>query len=294
MVALPDVDVSIIIVSFNGRDLLRECLSSIYSSVTETNFEVIVVDNASEDGTPEMVIAEFPKTTLIRRSSNAGFAYAVNEGVAVSRCPYILLLNPDTRLTNDPLPSMIGYLEEHQDIAVLAPKLLDSDGSLQLSCRAFPQYSTALFNRNSLLTRFFGRNRFSQHYLMTGFKHDVISDVDWASAACWLLPKLAMEKIGPLDEGYFWTIEDVDFCQRVHRAGMRVVYYPDVEITHHIGGSSKSAATRAITERHRGMWRYYKAYLRPEGTAKRVAMDLVVWMGIQSRRGWKLLFRSVS
>ena len=294
MVALPDVDISIIIVSYNGRDLLRECLASIYSHTPETAFEIIVVDNASEDGTPEMVIAEFPKATLIRRSSNAGFAYAVNEGIAVSRGSYMMLLNPDTQFTSNALPPMRSYLEDHPDIAILAPKLLESNGSLQPSCRAFPGYSSALFSRRSLLTRFFGGNRFSQRYLMTDFNHDEIADVDWASAACWLMPRLAVEKIGPLDEGYFWTIEDVDYCQRVHRAGMRVVYFPDVEITHHIGGSSKSAANRAILERHRGMWRYYKEYLRPEGALTRAAMDTLVWIGIQTRRAWKLLTRSVS
>ncbi len=294
MVALPDVDVSIVIVSFNGRDHLRECLASIYDHTADIAFEVVVVDNASIDGTPEMVIAEFPKTTLIRRSNNAGFAYAVNEGVAVSRGSFLMLLNPDTEFTSNALPPMRSYLEDHPDIAVLAPKLLDSDGSLQLSCRAFPGYGTALFNRNSLLTRFFGRNRFSQRYLMTDFQHDEVADVDWASAACWLMPRLAVEKIGPLDEGYFWTIEDVDYCQRVHRAGLRVVYYPDVQITHHIGGSSKSAANRAILERHRGMWRYYKEYLRPKGALAKAAMDTLVWIGIQTRRAWKLLTRSVS
>ena len=294
MVALPDVDVSIIIVSYNGRDLLRDCLSSIYDHTHDTTFEVIVVDNASEDGTPEMVIAEFPKATLIRRSSNAGFAYAVNEGVAVSRGSYMMLLNPDTQLTSNALPPMSSYLEDHPDVAILAPKLLESDGSLQPSCRAFPGYGTALFNRNSLLTRLFGRNRFSRRYLMTDFTHDEVADVDWASAACWLVPRLAMEKIGPLDEGYFWTIEDVDYCQRAIRAGMRVVYYPEVEVTHHIGGSSKSATNLAISERHRGMWRYYRAYLRPEGTLKRATMDTLVWLGIQTRRAWKLLTRSVS
>ena len=294
MVTLPDVDVSIVIVSYNGRVHLRECLTSIYEHTAEITFEVIVVDNASKDGTPEMVIAEFPKTTLIRRSSNAGFAYAVNEGIAVSRGACVMLLNPDTEFTGNALPPMRSYLDDHPDIAVLAPKLLDSDGSLQLSCRAFPGYGTALFNRNSLLTRFFGRNRFSQRYLMTGFNHEEVADVDWASAACWLLPRLAIEKIGPLDEGYFWTIEDVDYCQRVHRAGLRVVYFPDVEITHHIGGSSKSAANRAILERHRGMWRYYKEYRRPERALTRTAMDALVWIGIQARRAWKLLTRSVT
>lgn len=293
MVALPDVDVSIVIVSYNGRDFLRTCLASIYRHVTERSYEVIVVDNASEDGTPEMVAADFPEATLIRRASNDGFACAANEGIRASQGSYVMLLNPDTEVSNDPLPPMIGYIETHSDVAVLAPKLLDPDGTLQLSCRAFPDFSTALFNRNSLLTRVLGRNRFSRRYLMTDFDHSEIADVDWASAACWLLPRQTIDTIGLLDEGYFWTIEDVDYCQRVHRAGMRVVYFPEVAITHHIGGSSRTATSRAVRERHRGMWRYYKRYLRPGGIVQGVAMDALVWFGIRLRYGWKLVTRSV-
>ena len=291
MLAFSDVDLSIVIVSFNGRELLQRCLSSLYEHTTGIEFEVVVVDNASEDGTPEMVLAEFPKSTLIRRSSNAGFAYAANEGVAVARGSHILLLNPDAEFTGNGMPAMIEYLTQHTDIAVLAPKVLNPDGSLQLSCRAFPGFSTALFNRYSLFTRLFGRNRFSQRYLMTDFDHTQIADVDWASAACWLLPKRAIEKIGPLDEGYFWTIEDVDYCQRIRRAGMRVVYFPSVEVLHHIGASSASVPSKAIIARHRGMWRYYRAYLRPENMLARVVMDATVWFGIQARRSWSLVAR---
>lgn len=291
MLVFSDVDASIVIVSFNGRELLQRCLSSVFEHTTGIEFEVIIVDNASADGTPEMVLAEFPKVTLIRRASNAGFAYAVNEGVTIARGSYILLLNPDAEFTANGMPAMIEYLSEHPDIAVLAPKLLNPDGSLQLSCRAFPGFSTALFNRYSLFTRFFGRNRFSRRYLMTDFDHTQIADVDWASAACWLLPSRAIEKIGPLDEGYFWTIEDVDYCQRVHRAGMRVVYFPSIEVLHQIGASSASVPSKAITARHRGMWRYYKAYLRPESKITRAVMDAIVWIGIGTRRSWSLVAR---
>lgn len=283
MVAFSDVDVSIVIVSYNGRDFLRRCLTSLYRHMQEIEFEVIVVDNASQDGTPEMVMAEFPQVTLVRRSSNAGFAYAVNQGIGIARGAAFFLLNPDTELTSNVLPPMLTYLREHPDIGILAPKLLDADGSLQLSCRAFPGFSTALFSRYSLLTRLVPRNRLSMRYLMTNFDHSTIAGVDWASAACWLLPRLAYEKIGPLDEGYFWSIEDVDYCQRMHRAGLRVVYFPEAAMRHHIGGSSVTLANRTITERHRSMWRYYRTYLRPEAAVARLVVDGLVWMGIRLR-----------
>ena len=287
------MDASIIVVSYNGRDLLRRCLASIYEHVREIAFEVVVVDNASQDGTPEMVMAEYPQVTLVRRSENAGYAYGANQGVGISRGDALFLLNPDTELIDNALPPMLAYLQEHPDIGILAPKLLDADGSLQLSCRAFPGLSTALFNRYSGLTRLFPKNRFSTRYLMRDFDHSTIADVEWVSGASWLLPRLTYEKVGPLDESYFWSIEDVDYCRRIHQAGLRTVYYPNAAIRHHIGGSSVSLPIRTIIERHRGMWRYYRTYLRPQGLITRLVVDALVRAGIWLRCGAQLASRTI-
>ena len=281
------MDVSVVIVSYNGRDLLRRCLASVYQHTQGVEFEVTVVDNASQDGTPQMVMADFPHVTLVRRATNAGFAAGANQGASTARSDAFFFLNPDSEFTSNVLPPMVDYLREHPDIGILAPKLLDADGALQLSCRAFPGLSTALFNRYSLLTRLFRNNPVSARYLMTNFGHDRIADVDWVSGACWLVPRVAYEKVGPLDEGYFWSIEDVDYCQRMHRAGLRVVYFPTVAVRHAIGGSAASLPSRTISERHRGMWRYYRAYLRPKHAA-RPAVDAIVWSGIQLRCGTQL------
>ncbi len=277
------MDVSVVIVSYNGRDYLQRCLASFYEHAQGLEFEVIVVDNASRDGTPEMVREHFPHVVLVERSSNAGFASAVNQGFGQAGGKAFFLLNPDSELTSNVLPPMLSYLREHPDIGVLAPRLTDPDGSLQLSCRAFPDFSTALFNRYSLLTRLLPRNRFSSRYLMTDFDHSSTGDVDWASAACWLLPRSAYERIGPLDEAYFWSIEDVDYCQRVRRAGLRVVYFPEVTVRHRIGGSAATLPARTIVERHRGMWRYYRSYLRPEGSVVRPVLDGLIAAAISLR-----------
>ena len=287
------MDVSIVLVSYNGQDLLRRCLASIYDHTRDLQFEVIVVDNASQDGTPQMVAAEFPQVTLERRSSNAGFARAANQGIGLARGAAFFLLNPDTELIGDLLPPMLAHLRQHPNIGILAPKLLDADDSLQLSCRSFPGLSTALFNRYSLLTRLFPSNRFSARYLMTDFDHDTVADVDWASGACWLLPRRAYEKIGPLDEGYFWSLEDVDYCRRARRAGLGVVYFPRVSVRHHIGGSAATLPSRTIVERHRGMWRYYRSYLRPDGVVTRPVVDGLVRLGILLRCGGQLALHSL-
>lgn len=292
MVALPDVDVSIIIVSCNERDFLRSCLASIYERTHDIEFEVIVVDNASQDGAPEMVGAEFPQTRLVRRKDNGGFAKAVNEGISAARGEAFFIFNPDAEVLDNGLPRMLAYLREQPDIGILAPRLLNQDGTLQLSCRAFPSFGTAFFNRYSLLSRIFPDNRYSRRYLMRDFDHDRTADVDWVSGACWLLPRAVYEKIGPLDDGYFWSIEDVDYCQRLHRAGLRVVYYPEVTVSHFIGGSAATHRSRTIIERHRGMWRYYRTYLRPGGIA-RLLVDSVVGFGIATRCGAQLAIHDV-
>jgi GT2 family glycosyltransferase len=279
------VTVSIVIVSYNGRDYLRRCLASLQEHLRAVEHEVIVVDNASRDGTPGMVREEFPNVQLIARGTNAGFAGGVNHGLREARGDAFLLLNPDTTIDGDVVSPMLAYLRGHPDIGILAPKLTNEDGSLQLSCRAFPGFSTALFNRYSLLTRLLPTNRFSRRYLMSDFDHSRSADVDWASAACWLLPRATYEGVGPLDERYFWSIEDVDYCQRVHRAGLRVVYFPEVSVRHRIGGSSDTAPARTLVGRHRGMWRYYTSYLRPRATLLRLPVDAGIALGIGLRCG---------
>jgi len=254
------MDVSVVIVSFNSRDYLRSCLRSILNHTQSVEYEVVVVDNASADGSSEMVAAEFPQVTLLRRADNAGFAAANNEGIRAARGEAVLLLNPDAEFTSNVLPPMDRYLRAHPGVGVLGPKLLDGDGSLQFSCRRFPGLATALFNRYSLATKLFPKNPFSTRYLMTDFDHDSIAEVDWVSGACMMLPRQAVDRIGLLDERYFVYIEDVDLCQRAHRAGYKVVYFPEVAVLHHIARSSSTLPIRSIIERHRSMWHYYKKY----------------------------------
>ncbi len=273
------MDLSIVIVTYNARDYVRRCLRSVLEHTQGLQYESIVVDNASQDGTPEMVSAEFPQVRLLRLPNNAGFAAGVNRGVSASKGETLAILNPDTLLLDNAFLTMWRYLKENPEVGVLGPKLLDEDGSVQLSCRRFPGFATALFNRYSLLTRFFPRNRFSAAYLMSDWDHSQVREVDWLSGACWMVPRRAFDHIGALDEGYFMYIEDVDFCQRAHRAGWKVVYFPQVALVHHIGRSTGTLPNRMIIERHRSMWHYYKRYLR----GPLLLLDGPVLLGIGAR-----------
>lgn len=272
------MDVSIVIVTYNARDYACRCIQSIFEHTQELEYEVIVVDNVSQDGTPDTVAAEFPAVRLICQQLNVGFAAGVNRGVSESRGEAVVILNPDTLLLDNALLPMWRHLKENPEIGVLGPKLLDEDGSVQLSCRRFPGFASGLFNRYSLLTRLFPGNRFSAEYLMSDWDHSQAREVDWVSGACWMVPRRAFDCIGGLDEGYFMYIEDVDFCQRAHRAGWKVVYFPQASLVHHIGRSTGSLANRMIIERHRSIWHYYKRYLR-----RSLLLDGAVLLGISAR-----------
>jgi GT2 family glycosyltransferase len=269
---------SIVIVSFNARDHLARCLSSIYQHEAD-DFEVVVVDNASQDGSADLVAKEFAAARLLRNKRNTGFAAAANLGADAAAGDVVLFLNPDSELTADAFSAPAALLRNNPDIGALGIKVLNPDGSLQLSVRRFPGLNTALFNRYSLFTRLLPRNRYSSSYLMTDWDHAQISDVDWLSGACLMTTRAVLDRVGPFDEGFFWGFEDVDFCQRLHRAGLRVVYDPETSVVHAIGASARSVPTRAVIARHRGMWRYYRRYLHSP------VLDPFVFLGIAARCG---------
>ncbi len=281
------IDVSVVIVTYNSRRHIDACLASLREHTRGVTYEAIVVDNASVDGTAAHVAEAHPWARVIVRGSNAGLSYAVNEGVAASSGRFVIALNPDTRIDADVLAPLTAYLSEHPDAGVVAPKLLDGDGALQLSCRAFPGYATALFGRYSLLTKLLPGNRFSRGYLLSDFDHTTVRDVDWVSGAALMFPREVFDRLGGWDAGFFLFNEDVDFCRRVNDAGLRVVYYPHVAVYHAIG-ISRRAPARIVIERHKSMWRYYRKHLR--GNA---VQDAVTAAGIVARCSFALGSRAI-
>jgi GT2 family glycosyltransferase len=271
--------ISVVIVSFNAREHLRRCLASLFE-YQKGEFEVIVVDNASGDESAGMVAEAFPSASLVRNTENTGFSRGANAGTKQATGDVIAYLNPDCTLDCDAFSEPAAYLRQHPDIGALGLKILDPSGELQLSTRRFPGLSVALFNRYSILTRLLPNNPFSRRYLMSDWRHDDTADVDWVSGACFMTTRAALDRVGLLDEGYFWGFEDVDFCQRVHRAGLRVVYYPATAVTHEIGASARTVPSRALIERHKGMWRYYRGYV-----STNPVLDALVFFGVWVRCG---------
>jgi len=275
------MSVGIVIVTYRCREFALRCLASIETHLPHVMPDVVVVDNASGDGTLEAVAERFPAVRRIAKQRNVGFAAAVNAGMrALPHCEVIALINPDAELLDSNIEKAVEYFREHEDAGVLGIRIENPDGSLQLSCRSFPSYKNALFNRHSLATKFLPGNRWSREYLLSDWDHTSLREVDWVSGAAMLIHRRAIDHVGFLDAGYFFSIEDVDYCRRVHDAGLQVLYFPEARVRHRIGGSSRHAAYRAMFAHHAGMWRYYTRHMRGGRLT-----DLATAAGIAGRLG---------
>lgn len=261
------VDLSVVILNWNARDYLFAALDSLVRQSWRHNIEVIVVDNDSQiDDSPAMVRRDFPQAKLIETGRNLGFSAGNNVGLRAARGRYILFLNPDTVTHENALDILIDWMDEHPDVGACGPKLLNTDGSLQASCRAFPSFGAGLF-RNTLLGRLFPNNPWSRGYLMQNFQHNRAQAVDWLSGSALLVRRTALEAIGNgWDEDYFMYCEDVDLCYRLKVADWPRFYVPQATITHHIGKSSDWAQGAMIRRHHASMLRFYfKHYTRGWG-----------------------------
>jgi GT2 family glycosyltransferase len=201
------------------------------------NVKVIVVDNASTDGSQEMVRQHFTTVHLIASDTNLGFTRGNNVGIAESKGRYILLLNPDTEVVGDALSKMIGYMDRHRDVGALGPKVLFPDGRVQSSRRRFPTLATALLE-STVVQPWLPRNRILARYYIADQSDDQEQDVDWVIGACMLIRRETWDQVGSLDEAFFMYSEELDWCRRAKAAGWRVVYIPNATIIHHEGQSS--------------------------------------------------------
>ena len=260
---MPDLDLSITICSWNTQTDLRACLQSLEPLRSEASLEVIVLDNNSEDGSPDMVANEFPWVRLMRMSSNLGFTGGQNYMLENRRGRHALLLNSDTIVHRCAISTLMAFLESRPDVGVVGPKVLNPDGSLQFSVRRFPTPAAALF-RNTPLGALFPNNRYTRDYLMQDLAHDETVEVDWVSGCALLAREELLAKIGLLDPEYFMFSEDVDFCFRTWQAGYKVVYLPAAVINHAIGRSTDKAPNRMIGRFHRSMFRFYRKNMLPK------------------------------
>jgi N-acetylglucosaminyl-diphospho-decaprenol L-rhamnosyltransferase len=259
------MDVSVIVVSWNVWGWLAPCLVSIRHALGRLEGEIIVVDNASTDGTPERVREAFPDVRLLVNPANRGFPAANNQGMAVARGRYFFLLNPDTVVLDQAIEDLVTFADAHPDVGVVGPQLLNPDGSVQSSRRRFPTFWTALFE-STWWQPWAPRRILARYYVLDRPDHE-IQEVDWVTGAAMLVRREVVERVGPMDEGFFMYAEELDWCRRIRQAGWRVFYYPPAKVIHYGGRSSDQVPALQHLAFQRSKIRYFRKHHGPWAAA---------------------------
>ncbi|CEK12661.1 predicted glycosyltransferase [Chthonomonas calidirosea] len=254
--SLCEITLSIVIVSWNTRDLLLRALESIYAAPPPFPFEVIVVDNASVDGTVAAVQQAYPQVILLPNAVNNGYAKGNNQGIERARGAYILLLNPDVLLPKGGLEKAVRFMEQHPEAGAIGVRQVHPDGTLERSVRGFPTPLGVLWELIGL-SRLFPKNRFFGAYRMTWFTYDKVAEVDQPMGTFLMLRRQAVEQVGMLDEGFPIFFNEVDWCLRCKRKGWKIYFTPEVEIVHYGGASTSQVAPAMAWESRRGLLRFY-------------------------------------
>jgi N-acetylglucosaminyl-diphospho-decaprenol L-rhamnosyltransferase len=260
----PDIVLTIIISCYNTRDLVADCLRSIYQNAPSEAYEIILVDDASTDGTSEMVHETFPYVRLLRNDVNRHYTYSNNRGLDQARGTYVLLLNNDTIVLPRALDAMIDFLRGHPKAGAVGCKLLNEDGTTQSSVKAPLGPATAIFGARSFVTKLFPNNRFSRrHVLHIGRDMGVPFVAGFVSGAASMMPLNVMREVGHLDESFFYHV-DADYCKRIGEAGYKCFYLPTAAIIHlnHKGGTMTSplARLRSLMMLEVYSYRYYRKH----------------------------------
>lgn len=272
------VDISVCMVSLNCLGVLKDCLVSLYATQPSISFEIILVDNASTDGTVDFVRSHYPDIQVIQNTRNVGFTKATNQAIEASVGHYILWLNTDTILKPDSLVKLHSFMEAHPQAGIVGPKVLNRDGSFQPQCkRGLPTPLASLCYMLGL-DRVFPKSRRAGQYLLTYLPADTANRVDAVSGCCLFARREVWDQIGPLDEQIFAFGEDVDWCVRAGNAGWEVWYYPESTITHLKGqGGVHSKPYHKAWGMHHGMWVFYRKHLRSRYSW---AVTSLVWLAI--------------
>lgn len=257
-------DLSIVIISWNVRELLRRCLDSIQESLRGEKgkgllVETIVFDNGSADGSADMVREDFPWVHLMESEVNLGFTKGNNLAIGQSEGRYILLLNPDTEVVGDALGTMMAYMESHPRVGALGPQLMNPDGTTQSSRRRFPTMATAFLESTVLQPWFQGSGILKRYYLLDR-PDDETQPVDWVVGAALLIRREALHQVGPLDEEFFMYSEELEWCYRLKAQGWEVVYLPTAQVVHQEGRSSEQVLAARHIHFQRSKVLFFKKY----------------------------------
>jgi GT2 family glycosyltransferase len=241
------MDVSIIIVAWNVRELLHNCLKSVYEQTRGIKFEVIYVDNASKDGSVEMVRKEFPKVKILQNNKNEGFIKANNQGIKIANGKYILLLNSDTLILNNAIAKTVKFADEHHESALVGCKVLSADRTLRRTCFMYPSILN-MFLSATYVSKIFPQNKFFARERMTWWDFNDTREVETVSGCFSLVRRKAIEQVGLMDEIYFVYGDDPDWCYRFRKNGWKVLFTPDAEIIHYGGQNTKCMSEQFLLQ----------------------------------------------
>ena len=285
-------EVAAVVVNYNAGDELRGALQSIAAECVGVDWEAVVVDNASTDGSASVVPPVSPRAVLISNAANVGFGSAVNQAMAASSAPLVLLVNPDCQLRPGALAALRAVTDTDPSCAIVGPMILDPDGRVQGSARGDPDMLTGLFGRTAglrtrlPLTSAARRNVVVDDAIASGAPSVV---VDWVSGACMLIRRAALEAVGGFDEQYFLYWEDADVCRRLRQHGHQIRYAPGAMAVHAVGRSSRSARRLSIRAFHSSAYRYYVTHvatrpLDPRRPIARVILAARCWLKLRAAR----------
>ena len=279
----------ICIVTWRTRDLLRACLRSVAGQPEVA--EIVVVDNASGDGTIEMVRAEFAQVRLIVNERNLGYAAGNNQAIRASAAPFVLLLNPDTEVQAGALGGLLSAFGGDARVGAAAAQLLLPDGGIQRSCRSFPRPAAVLYDAVGL-ARLFPRSEVFGQYRMTYWDHSSPRELDQPMASALALRRAALDEVGLFDEDFSLYFNDVDLCYRLKQAGWKILFEPKATVLHHVGASTRQVRPAAIVESHRSLIRFYrKHYWGRVSWYGYAAVTAFAWLTMWPRAGIAWLAR---
>lgn len=248
---------SVVVVNWNAKEYLPKCLASIYKEGLD--IEVILVDNASTDGSEREARRLFPQIKFLQMGENRGYSAGCNAGIKSSRGEFIFILNPDTVVLPGALSQLIRFAKEHREAGIIGPQMIGFDGKIQMSCRRFPSYETGLF-RGTFLERIMPKSRTLSRYLMSSWDHSSPRYVDWVSGAAMLLRRDFLREAGLFDETFYMYCEDVDMGMRAKEFGWKVMYCPYARILHRIGGSSDKKVVPMLVKFHLSHYLFFKKH----------------------------------
>ncbi|MGI8806258.1 MAG: glycosyltransferase family 2 protein [Acidimicrobiales bacterium] len=272
--------VSAVVVSYNSATYLPDCLRSLRSEGVD---DVVVVDNASSDGSARVASDADPEVSVVETGANLGFGSGANRGVAAASGDYVLILNPDTVVEPGTVKALSEALDRDSGLAVVGPRLENLDGSLYPSVRRFPDLTVAF--GHAFLGLIWPANPFTRRYRMLDWDHgQAAADVDWVGGACFLVRRAAFDVVGGFDEAYFMYVEDVDLCWRLGQAGWRIGYEPGGRVVHALGGSSRLVPYRMIAEHHRSLLRFVSK--STAGTRRAMVPVVAAGLAVRTVAAW--------